>query len=201
MGALWQSVSGIELERCYVGRDRMTENVPEQSAVYAWKRRYRPPAGVVSDPVALSDWVAKTVEIPSAILPRRELSHYLLLHGMSIGGAALTDDKLSTLQAWTTEQRSRRWLLELVQSIEALAPPLYVGETDNLARRVKDHLGNRTDFAVLLRDKLNLTWQDCELWYCLIPEQFLATNAKGRRTLVELLVARLTVAGCTSRPG
>jgi hypothetical protein len=197
----WQSISGVELERTYVGHDRMTENVPAQSAVYAWKRRFQPPRGIEADPVALAAWIAETVKTPSAILPPRELSHYLLLHGISIGGAPLTDEKLNTLKLWATEAKSRRWLLTIVQSIGTLAPPLYIGETDNLARRVKDHLGYKTGFSLTLRDKLNLTWRDCELWYCSVPGEFLAIDAKGRRTLVELLVARLTVAGCTSRPG
>jgi hypothetical protein len=89
----------------------------------------------------------------------------------------------------------------MVESIGSLTPPLYIGETDNLARRVKDHLGQKTDFSLTLRDKLNLTWQDCELLYCVVPEDFLKIDAKARRTLLELMVARLTVAGCTSRPG
>jgi len=197
----WESVSGLELERAYVGQDRMTENVPARSAVYAWKRKFQPPSGILSDPVALAEWIAKTVKTPSAILSERELSHYLLLHGISIGRAPLTDDKLNTLSAWTTDTKSRRWLSQMVQSIGALTPPLYIGETDNLARRVKDHLGHKTDFSMTLRDKLNLTWQDCELLYCLVPEDFLKIDAKARRTLLELIVARLTVAGCTSRPG
>jgi hypothetical protein len=179
----------------------MTENVPSTSAVYAWKRKFRPPAKVLADPVALGDWIAATVKTPSAILPPRELSHYLLLHGISIGGAALTENKLSTLKEWVTDAKSRRWLLSMVQSIEVLAPPIYIGEADDLARRVKDHLAYKTDFSLILRDKLNLEWQDCELWYCSLPEECLAIDAKRRRTLVELMVARLTVAGCTSRPG
>lgn len=201
MGGFWQSVSGLELERSYVSQDRMTENVPDNSAVYAWKRKFRPPNGIVSDPIAFAAWIASIVRTPSAILSQRELSHYLLLHGISIGGLSLTDAKLSTLKAWTADPKSRRWLLSMVQSIESLAPPLYIGETDNLARRVKDHLAYRTDFAVTLRDKLNLAWQDCELWYCEVPDEFLGVDAKERRTLVELIVARLAVAGCTSRPG
>ena len=198
---MWQSVSGLDLERCYVGQDRMTENVPDRSAVYAWKRKFQPPSGIVSDPVALADWVARTVKTPSAVLAQRELSHYLLLHGISIGGGPLTDDKLNTLSTWATEAKSRRWLLQIVQSIGVLTPPLYIGETDNLARRVKDHLGNKTDFSQTLSEKLSLTWQDCDLWYCLVPDEFLTIDAKARRTLLELIVARLTVAGCTSRPG
>lgn len=201
MRGLWQTISGVELERAYVGSERMTEIVPDTSAVYAWKRKFRPPAGILSDPVALAAWIATAVKTPSAILPQRELSHYLLLHGISIGGAPLTDDKLDTLNVWATEPKSRRWLVSMVESIELLAPPLYIGETDNLARRVKDHLRNSTDFSLMLRDKLNLQWKDCELLYCSVPDEFLLIDAKARRTLVELIVARLTIAGCTSRPG
>lgn len=87
------------------------------------------------------------------------------------------------------------------ESIASLAPPLYVGETDNLARRAKEHLGFKTDFSITLRDTLGLSWVDCDLLYCVIPKEFLGSDPKERRTLIELLVARLTVAGCTSRPG
>jgi hypothetical protein len=194
-------VSGLELERAYVGNSSMAEIVPAGSAVYAWRRKFRAPPGIAADPVALASWIAATTKTPSAILPEKELSHYLLLHGISIGGAALTESKLLTLATWAAEPKSRHWLLSMVESIGALAPPLYIGETDNLARRVKDHLGDKTDFSNTLLHKLKLTWQDCELNYCPVPAELLTTDAKDRRTLVELVVARLTVAGCTSRPG
>ena len=198
---VWQSVLGIDLERNYVGDEKMAQSVPPASAVYAWKRSFRAPRGLASDPVSLARWLAETTKTPSAILPQKELSHYLLLHGLSIGGAALSEAKLQTLEEWVKEVKCRRWLLEVMESIGALAPPLYVGETDNLARRVKDHLGYKTDFSITLRDKLKLSWQDCELWYCLLPEELITVSPKERRTLIELVVARLTVAGCTSRPG
>ena len=197
----WLSISGLELERAYVGDERMTEIVPRGSAVYAWKRTFRPTRGLADDPAALVAWVAATAKTPSAVLPEQELSHYLLLHGVSIGGAALTEAKLQTLVAWAAEPKARRWLIAMVESIGSLAPPLYIGETDNLARRIKDHLADKTDFSSTLHEKLGLSWQDCELCYRLVPEDQLATDAKDRRTLVEMLVARLTVAGCTSRPG
>ena len=151
--------------------------------------------------MALAEWIAAAVQIPSAMLAERSLSHYLFLHGISIGGTALTEDKLETLRNWVKEGQSRKWLLDMVQNIARLTPPLYVGETDNLARRVKDHLRSKTDFSIMLQEKLRLDWQSVELWYYEVPEDFLKVDAKARRTLVELIVARLTIAGCTSRPG
>ena len=198
---LWHYVSGAELESCYVGSRPMAELVPPKPAVYAWRRNFRPPPELTADPVSLAEWIAETTRSPCASIPPRELSHYLLLHGISIGGAPLTEAKLHTLRCWASEPRSRRWLMDVIESIRALAPPLYVGESDNLARRVKEHLGLKTDFSLTLSKQLKLVWQDCDLWYCLVPEEHLATDAQGRRTLVELVVARLTVAGCTSRPG
>ena len=126
----------------------MSEIVPPKSAIYAWKRNFRPSPDLAADPVSLAEWIAETTKSPAASIPARELSHYLLLHGISIGGAPLTEAKLQTLKSWTSEPRSRRWLMDLIESIRMLAPPLYVGESDNLARRVKEHLGLRTDFSL-----------------------------------------------------
>src|SRR5687768_15471347 len=120
----------------------MTDTVPDHGAIYAWKRKFQAPSGIVTDPVAFAEWIANTVRTPCAILPERQLSHYLLLHGVSIGGSALTDAKLETLKEWAAEPKSRRWLLAMIESIGSLAPPLYIGEADDLARRVKDHLGD-----------------------------------------------------------
>ena len=197
---MWQTYRGRELEEMFLRSEDLGTRIPRGSAIYVWKRHLVPPAQIVANGALFAKWISECVKTPSARLPRQELSHFLALEGISLGGAPLTDDKLSTLRDWMGDGRSRKWLAQVVTSVGDLAPPLYVGESEDLPRRIKDHLRGETDFSVALGG-LGLKWTDCNLSVCPVPSELLNADAKGRRTLIELIVARLAIAGSTSRPG
>ena len=198
--SLWQAYNGRELEDMFLRSEDLRTRLPGGSAIYVWKRLLAPPAQVVGNGVLFSKWLADAVKVPSAKLPRTELAHFLALDGVSLGGSPLTDEKLLTLRDWMTDGPSRRWLVSVLASITDLAPPLYVGESEDLPRRIKEHLAGESDFSGAL-SRLGLKWADCRLSVCSVPPEFLKADAKSRRTLIELVVARLAIAGSTSRPG
>jgi hypothetical protein len=197
---MWVPVAGEELLRADFAKE-MKDELPTGSAVYAWRRKFRVPDNAYSDPQALVDWIALTLKTPTAIVSEKSLSHYMQLHRLTIGGKPLTSDKIETLKNWSQDIASRRWIIDTVQSISDLVPPLYVGETDNLARRITEHIRGKTQFSSTLSEKLNLDWKDCTLVYCRLPDSFIDANPDARRTLIELIVSRLTIAASTSRPG
>jgi hypothetical protein len=197
---LWESFRGDELEDMFLRSEDLGTVIPRGSAIYAWRRLLTPPSSVASNPALLTRWIAECVKIPAAKLPRQDVAHFLSLDGVSLGGSPLTEDKLATLKGWLTESRSRKFVADVVASITELVPPLYVGETDDLPRRIKEHIAHETDFSCTLAS-LGLKWSDCKLYVCPVPAEFLTVNAKARRTLIEMVVSRLAIAGCTSRPG
>jgi hypothetical protein len=197
---MWQTYSGRELEEMFLRSEDLGTIIPAGSAIYVWKRLLVPPAAIVANGALLTKWLSDCVKVPSARLPRQELTHFLSLEGVSLGGSPLTDEKISTLREWMADNQSRKWLAKVVGSVGDLAPPLYVGESEDVPRRIKDHLGGKTDFSIAL-ERLGLGWADCRLSVCTVPSELLKTEAKARRTLIELIVARLAIAGSTSRPG
>jgi hypothetical protein len=196
----WNTFSGKDLLRLEL-RGELRDVLPTTSGIYAWRRKFAVPIAAASDGQALVDWVGRLVATPSAVIVDKPLSHFLQVHKITIGGRPLTHDKIETLREWAQDISSRKWLIEIIQSISEMCPPLYVGETDNIARRVKEHITDATQFANTLRDVLNLNWDDCSLHYCSVPTGLLSNDPKAKRTLIELLVSRLTIAPSTTRPG
>ena len=75
----------------------------------------------------------------------------------------------------------------------------------NLRARIQQHLTNQTDFSRVLAEAIRLTWGEVTLHYCRLGQtkegEEEDETGKDQRTLLELIAARLVVAGCTSRPG
>jgi hypothetical protein len=197
---IWQTYSGQELEDMFLRSEDLGTLLPRGSAVYVWRRHLTPPSEIAGNGALFARWMAEAVKVPSAKLPRQDLSHFLSVDGVSLGGNPLTDDKVSTLREWLIDAQSRKWMAKFVGSVSDLAPPLYVGESDELPRRIKEHLNGDTDFSTTLL-ALGLKWTDCRLSVCPVPSEMLKVDAKARRTLIEMIVARLAIAGSTSRPG
>lgn len=181
----------------------MEDLIGSSAAIYVWRRNLLPPPHVVQNAHQLNAWLTECLAKPYADLPAISLAHFLYLRGIVLGGGSLSEVKAATLKLSLQEMRNRHWLRAFLGSLNDLAPPLYVGEADNLARRVRDHLRGDTDFASILREKIKLSWDTLTLLYCPLPAQFASDSAgaKDRRTLLEMIAARLLLAGCTTRPG
>ena len=197
---MWESFSGRDLEEAFLRSEDLTSRLPKKSGIYAWRRDLTPPSHLTGSGALLTKWVVECVKVPSAHLPRYDVAHFMSLDGVTIGGNSLTEDKVVTLKAWVSDGVSRKWVAEVMRSITDLAPPLYVGEAQDIPSRIKSHLAGQTEFAETLKT-LGLGWANCRLYVCSIPEELLKTDAKNRRTLIEMIVARLAIAGCTTRPG
>lgn len=79
-------------------------------------------------------------------------------------------------------------------------PALYVGETQHLAVRVRQHIVGDSDFGGKVIENLNLSWQQLELYYASVehPDETRATLA---RRSFEYLTSCVTLAGFTNRRG
>jgi len=199
----WDSISGAELERAFLREEPLSDLLHEDQAIYLWRRNLTAPSHVIHDAGSMVDWLMECLSTPAAEVPAMDIAHFLHLKGISVGGGSLTDVKRSTLKELLEPVQGRQWLSGLLESLSAFAPPLYVGETDNLARRARQHLREETDFAKILLAKLKLSWVNLDLWYTPIPGALSGSGTSGKayRTLIEMLTAHLVIAGCTSRPG
>ncbi len=204
MPPLLQSALGKDL--CDALLDNSLADVVEDcQAVYFWRRNLDPPRHVIASAEQFTRWLEQALQIPYAKIGQKRLSHFLTLSGVSIGGGALTDAKMADLKPWLQIQQRRQWTARFLTALTSLVPPLYVGETSKLLQRVQQHLNGNTDFARVLTEGLRLSWNDVTLFYCRLGEAHESEEndeiQQNHRTLLELMAARLVVAGCTSRPG
>ena len=83
-------------------------------------------------------------------------------------------------------------------------PPLYCGETENLAQRTQDHLSGETAFGhQVLHQELSVSWSDLDLVFYPLdriqPQP--PTRARDYRKLLELVSTAFSLAGYVSRRG
>lgn len=197
------SIDGQALSEALI--DTNFDLVPDCQAVYFWRRNLVPPPHVVANANQFAQWIQKEVQIPYAKVNRKSLSHFLALPSFDVGGGVLTEEKIASLTLWLNSVKRRTWTKDFLAQLTELTPPLYVGEAGNLRARVRQHLQGQTDFARTLTEGLRLKWEDVILCYFRLAKAQEGGNEedehKNHRTLLELVAARLVVAGCTSRPG
>jgi hypothetical protein len=200
---MWTSIDGAELQWAFNRNEPLVDLVGSSAAIYLWRLNLKPPADVIQNAHQMSSWIADRLTIPLAEVAGVSLTHFLHLCGIAVGGGSLSEAKERTLKQWLRGAGSRQWMRGFFASLSEVAPPLYVGETDDLARRVRDHLRGDTHFAEALENKLKLSWTNLTLSYCAVPPTLSSNDgdAKELRTLLETLVARLGLAGWTVRPG
>jgi hypothetical protein len=207
-GSAWKIVLGKDLLGVLKGAERLDDLVEACQAIYLWRRDFSPPAHVVQSGVVMADWLEKCLSWPFAKLGPQSLAHFVQLDGITIGGGGLTDIKRETLDELLRHESWRRFIQKYLASLTQVAPPLYIGEASNLETRVRDHLHGRSQFGAAIL-KQGVTWDGLQLAYLRVgapqdepdSDEPSESKAKDRRTLLELIAARLALAGATSRPG
>jgi hypothetical protein len=199
----WQSVSGEELEDAVLRRSSITDLIEPREAIYVWRRQIAAPPVAMQGAANFNKWVDQVLETHFGVVGRKELTHYLTLERLTVGGGGLSEGKVKTLRQMTTDDKSRRFICKFMASMNSFVPPLYVGETGNMSVRAKQHVRYETLFGELLRDELRLQWRDLNLYYyCLGPSRDDDDpSRKPRRTLLEMIATRLVLAGCVTRIG
>lgn len=194
----WQIVESSELADTEGSAD-LSEVVPPTPAIYMWRRNLRPPAAAAQSSAVFVDWVTKALSVPVAAVLDKELSHFLVVERLRIGGSGLNQEKQATLEVLSRAPRGRAFVLKYLRTLVDVLPAIYVGETDNLTTRTRAHLGGETELLGGLED-LGLTFQDVDLHYFTMRDGS-TDNNKALRTLLEMVSTRLTVSACVRRIG
>lgn len=199
----WKRVSASEIEETIARDEPYDEIVPRQPAIYAWRRLLRPPPGVLDAPTQFLEWVEKVLSTPVATIRDREISHYAILTCFTLGGQGLSPDKIETLKAMAAKPKGRRYLAGFLNEISDMLPAVYAGETDNLYRRVREHISGESGLLSSITLDLHLAWRDLELWYWALPAQMAEDSQQNKslRTLLEMIATRLAIAPYVRRIG
>ena len=108
-----------------------------------------------------------------------------------------TSQQRDSLSHWLRQRTARQWLSNYLSQLAPHAPALYVGETANLHRRIKEHLSGQTNFGTTIEGRLQ--WEDLDLHYYQLGEA--RREESSTRKAIEFLTNAFAIGGFTQRPG
>ena len=200
----WELVSGVDLHDAHVRQTHLSDFVPSTGAIYVWRRALRVPREALGTSTRFRSWLDSAMQIPIADVRDQRLSHFAVLDHLTLRSGGFTGTKHEKFTRLTDSRRSREWLARYLQSIAQFTPPLYCGETTNLAERTRAHLSGETGFGQRLQDSASaLPWSDLDLAFYRLERLQIRneTRADDLRTLLELITTAFSVAPHVSRRG
>lgn len=201
--AVWKCIPGDELIDAYAdSASSLSELVPQVSALYLWRRRIVYDPSILSTQQACMQWLEKLAEGPAAVLGRRPLAHCVTLEGLVLGGGGLSPEKDEALSLATQRRKMRDRVARIMESLTNFMPTLYIGETNDLKRRMQQHLRGDTGLKYYVESTLRLKWTDLEIHYLeLSRSPDTSDEAKRIQKLLEFLAQRTLAPIGTVRPG
>ena len=200
----WETVDGTDLYDAYTRHDSLSELLPESPAIYLWRRVCHVPPQALRTSEDFLSWLDDFVQLPSAEIVGRRLSHFAVLDKMSIRSPGITPTKRHQFHELMRDEGPRRWLMHYLQVVDAFAPPLYCGETSDLANRAREHIGGETAFGSRIQSQeLKDPWSHLQLSFLQIKVTYGPKDKRTRqfRELLELITTALSIAGYVSRRG
>ena len=198
--SIWKSELGEDLVSELEITNNLKSILPNSPAIYLWKLRITPTPAQSASPISYTSWLTDLCSTPLGRVISKPLSHYLRLNDLELRGRGLPDEKKAFFLDFLSTRPARMWMTQFLRGLNQHIPALYVGETDQLANRAKQHITGESDFGQQIIDTMNVTWQQLELYYAPVkhPNEERATTA---RRSFEYITACLTIAGFTNRPG
>lgn len=192
----WQVVRGRDLTEAY-GVFPITSVLSNSAAIYMWKRNLAPPWLAQHSRQEMYDWCKKLVETPSGVIEGAQISHSLKSLGFELVGKL--DAKKDSLNEFLSTPEHRKWAFKFLQDLEPHTPPIYVGQTQNLEKRVRSHMSGVDGFGKKISEHSNLSWDDLHLRYCIVTGKVEVT--KKYIEAMEYITQVLTISGYTTRAG
>ena len=200
----WELLSGAEVEDAYVHQASLQDLIPACEAIYLWRRRLSVPTGAIHDGQEFMTWLEDAMQAPTGEIRNQHLSHFAQLERLTIRGQKLTPEKRRLLERFAGRPKMRKWLAHYVRSLAQFSPPLYCGETGNLAQRTRDHVSADTGFGKQVLQRKVPPWSELELAFYALGDDAAKDDdlrAKERRTLLEIVTTSFSVAGYVVRRG
>jgi hypothetical protein len=200
-GVKWRSYASVDLLQ-HRDSGALGSLIPSLPGIYIWRRAFN-----IADAEELSadefvKWVVGQCSRPVAKVSRVSLSHCLTSHGLSIGGGELPPDKLNALELVATDHRMRNVVLGYIAQLSAFAPPIYVGQTDDLNERLRSHLDGQTGLEIYVTGSLGLTLADLRVDFVQTgTSRDGSQNAIRNRQLLETIAQRVLAPFAVQRIG
>jgi hypothetical protein len=198
--SLWKSELGEDLVNELEVTNNLKSILPNSPAIYLWKLRITPTPAQSASPITYTSWLNDLCSTPLGRVISKPLSHYLQLNDLELRGRGLPDHKQAFFLEFLSTRPGRIWMTKFLRGLNEHIPALYVGETDQLATRTKQHLTGESDFGQQIIGTMDLTWRQLEIYYAPVTHANEERATAARRSF-EYITACLTVAGFTNRPG
>ena len=153
--------------------------LPEVPSLYAFFR------SVVLSPNSDSDQFSKAVldHLESALAPEHTAKFGPLHTGRLASRPMLPPSLAQRLRSFCDTLEAREFVAALIQHATPLQAPLYVGKTNDLRRRIAEHMEPMSNLSVRLRES-GLSLEKTLLSYCIFDE---LTEDNEIRLLEEVL--------------
>jgi hypothetical protein len=177
--------------------------VPCMPGIYIWRRVLR------FDPIdhpsheSMEAWVRRQAELPIAVLPMLQIARnpdepgtgirpgYAVMRDLRIGAARLPMEGLLP-----TETHARVDALTFLSEMtKEFGPALYVGESEDLQRRVREHVSGSTGFSRRVEES-GLQMSDLVL-----SGVTMGSSSPAKRRQLEFLLTHLVGAPLTRKAG
>ncbi len=172
--------------------------LPEQSAIYLWKIRVMPDVAR-RDGQGLLNHIDRLAQLPQGRLRDVPIGRGLMIEEFLIGGTGLNERKRADLVQLVRTANGATFVWKYLMFLQNQVPAIYVGETGDLPRRIKEHIEGSTDFGRTVNDDPVLTWEDLVLDVVRMGE--VGDDGVPSRRALEYLTTLMTIANYTQRPG
>ena len=179
--------------------------LPGVPGLYLWRKILRDDDGCIFSPTAFMSWLERGIESPLFSTDRLQVAsdkeigklsiraNFLALHRLTVGGGRLPDEKREALTALANDPNEASRLYNFFHtSTCAFGPVLYVGESEDLSARFKQHMAEESPMRSRLGE-LGLTLSDTALYYCRLPNTSKSFRQQLESALTHLLVSPLTL--------
>ncbi len=197
---VWKKVAGSQLVEA--NDEGFIGDVPDECGIYIWKLAVRPlrPFHTTSE---LVDHIRSRLQTPVGST-NGQLGLFYQINNLTIQGRDLTTNNIDqlTIQADQAGQGRlfRSFMKEFLESLEAFTPALYVGEAQDLRKRVKDHLVGRTGFSDFITKESSLDFSKLDFYFFVSPP-FLHVNDSRTREALEYIATMTSLSGFGQRAG
>ena len=172
--------------------------LPEQAAIYLWKIRVMPDVAR-RDGQGLLNHIDRIAQLPQGRLRDVPIGRGLLIEEFLIGGTGLNDRKRADLVQLVRTPNGAAFVWKYLRFLQGQVPAIYVGETGDLPRRIREHMEGATDFGRTVNSDPILTWDDLILEVVRMGD--VGEEGVPSRRALEYLTTLMTISSYTQRPG
>ena len=192
-----QTFAGSDLLHAFQSAGRV-DLLPEQAAIYLWKIRVMPNVAR-RDGQGLINHIERIAKLPQGRLRNVPLGRGLTIEEFLIGGTGLNERKRADFIELVRTANGATFVWKYLMFLQSQVPAIYVGETGDLPRRIREHIEGSTDFGRTVNSDPVLTWDDLILEVVRMGD--VGDDGVPSRRALEYLATLMTISSYTQRPG